>query len=141
MHHGDQSSLTTAPDASEDFVFALSYTGVPCPLSHRLLLTLTTEQGPWVTHGGGLENRREGPLGSKVSAATVNSLALRWSLNVSNEITATPTVADGMLYFPVWTDGNIYAVDALSGLPFLLVLYVFTKSMCRYLLIPNPRHG
>lgn len=72
-------------------------------------------QGPWPNHGGGLENRREAPLGSKVSKSNVNKLALKWKFNASNEITATPAIADGVIYFPVWTDGNVYAVNAASG--------------------------
>lgn len=76
---------------------------------------LASPQGPWPNHGGGLENRREAPIGSKVSKSNVNNLALKWKFNASNEITATPAIADGVIYFPVWTDGNVYAVNAASG--------------------------
>jgi hypothetical protein len=76
---------------------------------------VVSPQGPWPNHGGGLENRREAPVGSKVSKSNVNKLALKWKFNASNEITATPAIADGVIYFPVWTDGNVYAVNAASG--------------------------
>lgn len=80
-----------------------------------VLIFLVRSQGPWPNHGGGLQNRREAPLGSKVSRSNVNKLALKWKFNASNEITATPAIADGVIYFPVWTDGNVYAVNAASG--------------------------
>ncbi len=40
---------------------------------------------------------------------------MKWSFNVSNQITATPAIADGTIYFPTWTDGNVYAVNAATG--------------------------
>lgn len=33
---------------------------------------------------------------------------------MGNDVTATPAVADGVVYFPAW-DGNLYAVNAING--------------------------
>jgi outer membrane protein assembly factor BamB len=40
---------------------------------------------------------------------------VKWSFNASNQITATPAIADGTIYFATWTDGNVYAVNAATG--------------------------
>jgi len=70
---------------------------------------------PWPNHGGGLANRREAPISSIISKETISSLAVKWSFNASNQITATPAIADGTIYFATWTDGNVYAVNAATG--------------------------
>jgi outer membrane protein assembly factor BamB len=51
---------------------------------------------------------------TKLSAANVGSLTLKWTFPTSAEITATP-VQLGNRVFALSTDGNLYAIDATTG--------------------------
>lgn len=44
----------------------------------------------------------------------MKNLKLRWSFFVGNDISATPAVANGVVYFPSW-DGYLYALNAFNG--------------------------
>ncbi|KAH7532617.1 hypothetical protein FEM48_Zijuj04G0040600 [Ziziphus jujuba var. spinosa] len=46
--------------------------------------------------------------------ATVSNLSLKWKFYAGGDITVTPAVFDGTVYFPSW-NGNIYAVKASDG--------------------------
>lgn len=69
----------------------------------------------WVTHGGDITNRRS-YTGGTINPLTVRLglLKQRWKFLAGFDITATPSVADGVVYFPSW-NGNLYAVDATTG--------------------------
>lgn len=41
---------------------------------------------------------------------------MKWEFYAGRDITATPAIFDGTLYFPSW-NGYIYAVNALDGSP------------------------
>lgn len=41
-------------------------------------------------------------------------LRQRWKFSAGFDISVTPSVADGVVYFPSW-NGNLYAVDAANG--------------------------
>ncbi|XP_021297719.1 uncharacterized protein LOC110426746 isoform X2 [Herrania umbratica] len=68
----------------------------------------------WLSHGGNLLNRRFANKETKISPETVSRLRLNWKFNAGRDITATPSVSDGAVYFPSW-DGYLYAVKALDG--------------------------
>ncbi|KAK6280129.1 hypothetical protein POUND7_020396 [Theobroma cacao] len=68
----------------------------------------------WLSHGGNLLNRRFANKETKISPETVSRLRLNWKFNAGRDITATPSVSDGAIYFPSW-DGYLYAVKALDG--------------------------
>ncbi|XP_011087060.1 uncharacterized protein LOC105168623 [Sesamum indicum] len=69
----------------------------------------------WFTHGGDISNRRNA-IGGTINPISVRLglLRQRWKFLAGFDITATPAVADGVVYFPSW-NGNLYAVSALSG--------------------------
>ncbi|KAL0358052.1 UNVERIFIED_CONTAM: hypothetical protein Scaly_1490900 [Sesamum calycinum] len=69
----------------------------------------------WLTHGGDITNRRNA-IGGTINPISVRLGLLRqkWKFLAGFDITATPAVADGVVYFPSW-NGNLYAVSALSG--------------------------
>ncbi|KAF8399434.1 hypothetical protein HHK36_015299 [Tetracentron sinense] len=68
----------------------------------------------WLNHGGDLSNRRYAEGETKISPATVSNLRLKWEFFAGRDITATPAIFDGTLYFPSW-NGYIYAVKAVDG--------------------------
>jgi len=50
----------------------------------------------------------------KISVETVSNLSLKWKFEAGKDITATPAIFYGVLYFPSW-NGNIYAVRTEDG--------------------------
>lgn len=59
-------------------------------------------------------NRRYAYRESKISPKTAPNLRLQWKFYAGKDITATPAIYDGTLYFPSW-NGNIYAVREADG--------------------------
>ncbi|KAL5806600.1 hypothetical protein ACOSQ4_029333 [Xanthoceras sorbifolium] len=70
----------------------------------------------WLNHGGDLYNRRYASKETKISPETVSKLTLKWEFYAGKDISATPAIFNGTLYFPSW-NGEIYAVKA-SDVPF-----------------------
>ncbi|KAL8138132.1 hypothetical protein V2J09_004133 [Rumex salicifolius] len=80
-----------------------------------LLALPQTNQAEWVSHGGDTSNTRSRVYGEpKIRRSLIGNLRLSWKFLVGNDVTATPAVSDGVVYFPAW-DGNLYAVRALDG--------------------------
>ncbi|RZB53715.1 Polyvinylalcohol dehydrogenase, partial [Glycine soja] len=73
------------------------------------------ESQDWLNHGGDLFNRRYAYKEHKISPKTAPNLRLKWKFFAGRDISATPAIYDGTLYFPSW-DGNIYAVNKANGL-------------------------
>ena len=70
--------------------------------------------GGWLNHGGGIQNRRFADTETKISPSTVPNLSLKWEFYAGKDISATPAIYDGTIYFPSW-NGYIYAVNASDG--------------------------
>ncbi|KAK7374506.1 hypothetical protein VNO80_07936 [Phaseolus coccineus] len=68
----------------------------------------------WLNHGGDLFNRRYAYKERKISTKTAPDLRMKWKFYAGRDITATPAIYDGTLYFPSW-NGNIYAVKEADG--------------------------
>ncbi|XP_016647415.1 PREDICTED: polyvinylalcohol dehydrogenase-like isoform X2 [Prunus mume] len=68
----------------------------------------------WTNHGGDITNRRNAVGEVLINPRTVLNMRLRWSFFAGKDISATPAVADGRVYFPSW-NGYLYAVDAFTG--------------------------
>ncbi|KAK6928215.1 Pyrrolo-quinoline quinone repeat [Dillenia turbinata] len=72
------------------------------------------EASNWINHGGELHNRRYAAKEYKISPETVSKLQLKWTFYAGKDITATPAIYDGLIYFPSW-NGFIYAVKQCDG--------------------------
>ncbi|XP_059670677.1 uncharacterized protein LOC132316180 [Cornus florida] len=70
--------------------------------------------GDWINHGGDIYNRRYAYGETKISPSTVSKLRLKWTFYAGKDITATPAIFNGILYFPSW-NGYLYAVKAVDG--------------------------
>jgi outer membrane protein assembly factor BamB len=68
----------------------------------------------WPNHGGGILNRREAVYERQISPKVVAKLTKRWQFVTGDNVTATPAVADGVVYFPS-SNGFLYAVCATTG--------------------------
>eukprot|EP01018_Ginkgo_biloba_P032071 Gb_08222 [translate_table: standard] len=77
-------------------------------------LCITLAFSDWVNHGGDLNNRRYAQDEVNISPKTVPNLGLKWKFVAGGDITATPAIADEVVYFPCW-NGKLYAVFANNG--------------------------
>ncbi|MBA0847667.1 hypothetical protein Goshw_021157, partial [Gossypium schwendimanii] len=84
-----------------------------CLLSLRVF-TPSAYSNDWLSHGGNLLNRRFAETETKISPETVSQLRLKWKFEAGRDITATPSVFEGRVYFPSW-DGYLYAVKQSDG--------------------------
>lgn len=64
--------------------------------------------------GNYLFNRRHASKETKISPKTVSKLSLKWEFYAGKDISATPSIFNGTLYFPSW-NGQIYAVKPSDG--------------------------
>ena len=49
-----------------------------------------------------------------INPITVPKLRLKWKFFAGKDISATPAVANGVVYFPSW-NGYVYVVNAFNG--------------------------
>ncbi|KAL8035605.1 hypothetical protein ABFX02_12G108100 [Erythranthe guttata] len=103
---------------------------------YSFILATWLEGLRWLTHGGDITNRRNA-VGGAINPITVKLGLLRqkWKFLAGFDITATPSVADGVVYFPSW-NGNLYAVDASNG------ALIWQRSLVQLtVLTPTGRYG
>jgi polyvinyl alcohol dehydrogenase (cytochrome) len=68
----------------------------------------------WQFAGQSISNSRSQPLETQLTTANVGTLTPKWTLTTHGNVSATPTVAGGVVYFPDF-GGYVYAVRAGSG--------------------------
>jgi polyvinyl alcohol dehydrogenase (cytochrome) len=77
-------------------------------------LSQSGDGGDWKSAGQNLDNSRSQPHERIITAANVNKLVPAWVFTSGADVSATPTVADGAIYFPDWA-GNLYAIKTSDG--------------------------
>ena len=68
----------------------------------------------WNSAGQDLGNTRSQPQEFQISHSTVENLQAKWTFTTQGDVSATPTVAGGVVYFPDLS-GNLYAVNTMDG--------------------------
>ena len=69
--------------------------------------------GDWTMGGQNLSNwRNQG--NTTINSQNASTLKLKWTFTTGGDISATPAVANGIVYFPDFK-GNFYAVHADTG--------------------------
>jgi polyvinyl alcohol dehydrogenase (cytochrome) len=68
----------------------------------------------WPMGGHDPANTRSNPVERTIDRAGAAKLAVRWSVATVGEVSATPAVVDGAVYFPDWA-GFFTKVDARTG--------------------------
>ncbi|KDP21213.1 hypothetical protein JCGZ_21684 [Jatropha curcas] len=100
------------------FEIAQKYNGIISFLVILILLCLLSmvddALASWLNHGAGIKNTRNAIGEEKIKSSTVKNLRLKWEFIAGKDISATPAIADGVVYFPSW-NGYLYAVDAFNG--------------------------
>src|ERR1700744_3501503 len=79
-----------------------------------LAVSQDDEGESWKVSGQNIDNWRSQKHETALSASNVAQLATKWVFTTSGDVSATPTVAGGVVYFPDW-GGNLYAVSAANG--------------------------
>ncbi|CAM6084412.1 unnamed protein product [Calypogeia fissa] len=76
----------------------------------------TSTLWPWVNDGGGigLVNQRVALQEVKINKTSVSKLSFSWEFITGYDVTATPSIAQGVVYFPDW-GGSVYAVEQATG--------------------------
>jgi polyvinyl alcohol dehydrogenase (cytochrome) len=82
--------------------------------SSLMLLSAASIGADWPMHGQNSSNTAS--TTSTLSATNVASLTKVWAFSTGGDVSARAAVVNGVAYFPDWA-GNIYAVNATSGLP------------------------
>ena len=68
----------------------------------------------WSSWGHDLANTRNQPLESILKASNVGKLTEKWTYTTAGYVSATPTVAGGVVYFPD-SAGYLYALNSQTG--------------------------
>jgi polyvinyl alcohol dehydrogenase (cytochrome) len=72
-------------------------------------------EGPdWNMNGHDAANTRNQPFENDIGPANVARLAPKWVVTTAGDVSATPAVADGSVFFPDW-GGKLWSVDAATG--------------------------
>ncbi|KAG5522396.1 hypothetical protein RHGRI_034544 [Rhododendron griersonianum] len=79
-----------------------------------LFIVVNNTVAEWLNHGADIDNRRNAKGEILINPKTVRNLQLKWKFFAGKDISATPAVANGVVYFPSW-NGYLYAVNALNG--------------------------
>lgn len=78
------------------------------------LIAAASPVAAWIFAGQSIVNWRSQPLETKISTANVGGLQALFTVPTGGDVTATPAVYGGSVYFPDWA-GNLYSVDASTG--------------------------
>ena len=70
--------------------------------------------GQWRIAGQNLSNTWSQPTEHSISPSNVKGLKTKWVFTTGGDVSATPTVAGGAVYFPDWA-GNLFAINKQSG--------------------------
>lgn len=70
--------------------------------------------GSWPMWSIDTTNRRWNGLETKLTPATVGGLVERWAYVADGDVSATPTLYAGLLYFPTWK-GSMVCLNATTG--------------------------
>lgn len=117
MPKSPQSHLPVRPSSGDQvllrrctaLLFAGAILAVGAPTS-----TAAAAIASWPSAGQNVADSRSQPLEFTINSGNVSHLAYKWKFTTGGDVSATPTVADGTVYFPDFK-GNVYAVNANTG--------------------------
>ncbi|WP_213455465.1 outer membrane protein assembly factor BamB family protein [Rhizomonospora bruguierae] len=92
---------------------------LPCALVLAAALSAeapasATSSSSWPSHGHDIANTRSNPAESKINTSTAGRLKVKWTYRTHGDVSATPAVVNGAVYFPDW-GGYLNKVNAQSG--------------------------
>ncbi|WP_375768143.1 PQQ-binding-like beta-propeller repeat protein [Archangium gephyra] len=88
--------------------------------------------GRWEFAGGDLHNTRSAGDEHRISPQTAPNLYVKWTFTAEGDVSATPSVVDGAVYFPDW-GGWLHKVNAATG------ARIWSRQISEYTGIPGSR--
>jgi polyvinyl alcohol dehydrogenase (cytochrome) len=88
-------------------------TFLTCGLLAATSLIAFGADNQWTMGGQNLQNWRY-QSNTGINSGTVKGLKLKWTFTTGGDVSATPAVANGIVYFPDFV-GDFYAVNAATG--------------------------
>jgi len=86
-----------------------------CGLSLGSATAFAADGSDWNSAGGNRQNTRFQVSETTLNVSNVADLEVKWEFTTGGDVSATPAVVDGSVYFPDRA-GNLYAVDQRTGL-------------------------
>jgi len=94
----------------------------------------------WPQYGGDIKNSRNQASETAISPANVGDLVVKWTFATNgSDISATPSVKDGFLYFGDWA-GQVYKVNKETGMPVWSVSVTNVTSTVEHPIPDRTRH-
>lgn len=84
------------------------------PLMAAIGICACAHGAEWRVAGQDLANSRSQPAEERINHENVHRLTTKWVFTTGGNVSATPTVAGGSVYFPD-SAGNLYAVNKQTG--------------------------
>jgi len=90
-------------------IAGLALLGAAAPVSSD-----TKAPGGWTMGGQNYKNTRSNSVQTALSPGNADRLAAKWTFTTHGDVSATPAVVGGAVYFPDWA-GYLYKVNAKTG--------------------------
>ena len=91
---------------------AVALLGAATALIASAVAYAAVSDNPWPMGGQNINDTRA--TSSRINPDNAKNLALKWKLTTHGDVSATPAVVGGALYFPDWA-GYMYKVNAQTG--------------------------
>ncbi len=79
-----------------------------------LSFTVRGNAADWSMSGQSIGNWRSQPQETQINPSNISTLAPKWIFSTGGDVSATPAVSGGSVYFPDWA-GNLYNLNASNG--------------------------
>jgi polyvinyl alcohol dehydrogenase (cytochrome) len=93
---------------------ALAFAGAVLAIGAQSASAAPPPPATWLFGGNDITNSRTQSAETTISSGNVGQLAVKWTAPTHGDVSATPTVGNGVVYFPDW-GGYVNAVDAQTG--------------------------
>jgi polyvinyl alcohol dehydrogenase (cytochrome) len=103
------SSSTSTPTADAAPEATATATTPPAPFDCSM-----GDAGGWSTFGGDICGTRAAPASDPITPQSISRLAMKWKFTAAGDVSATPAVVGGQVYFGDWA-GMFYRLDAATG--------------------------
>jgi len=92
----------------------LTATGLICSGLLSLIFPVRSNAADWSMSGQNISNWRSQPQETQINSSNVSTLAPKWVFPTGGDVSATPAVSGGSVYFPD-SAGNLYNLNDSNG--------------------------
>ncbi len=106
--------MTYSPFGSARFSRAAWIFAICCTLTFCAFTTASASLVDWSSGGQNIFGTRSNPFEWNISPSNASKLDTKWTFTTHGDVSATPAVVNGAVYFPDW-GGYLNKVDAKTG--------------------------